>query len=399
MLRMLILSSLLLTTLAASTVSAQTTPSSYHDEPSIVLPGGILAAGDCFSAALSAANEVPPTTSTATGTATFVLAPDMTSLVYHIEYGSMSAAETVAHIHKAAPGTNGAVVFPLSVGSPKDGVLTLSTAQVEDLRSGLYYVNIHSSLNPAGEIRGQVVPAGGCYSARIDGAQEVPPTSSTATGSGVFALSADGTDLVYSIVFSGLSAAETVQHIHKAAPGVSGGVVFPLPAGSPKNGTLALTDAQRSDFLNGLYYINIHSTAFPAGEIRGQILPSSTCYSSTLSGANEVPANTSTTTGQGRFVLSSAGKLSYQITFNGLTAPETVQHIHKAAPGMSGGVVFPLPAGSPKIGTLTLSDAQLADLRAGLYYVNIHSGAFPAGEIRGQIVQAACTTHLPLIQN
>ena len=67
----------------------------------------------------------------------------------------------------------------------------------------------------------------------------------------------------------------------------------------------------------------------------------------------------------------------------------TMGHIHKGAVGMSGSVVFPFTTfTSPFVYTSAALDAaQEADLAAGLYYINLHSAAFPGGEIRGNITK------------
>jgi hypothetical protein len=113
------------------------------------------------------------------------------------------------------------------------------------------------------------------FRATIDGTQEVPPSGSTATGLGCFVLNPDST-LDYQVSYSGLLGTETGAHIHGAAPaGVNAAVVFPFALGTPKIGTFGpLTGQQISDLSNGLYYVNIHTTLFPGGEIRGQILTS-----------------------------------------------------------------------------------------------------------------------------
>jgi hypothetical protein len=111
------------------------------------------------------------------------------------------------------------------------------------------------------------------YSAALDGLQEVPPNASPASGSGLFNLDGDNV-LTYNISFSGLVAPETGAHIHgPGSEGVNAPVVFSLPAGSPKIGFVGpLTAAQAADLNAGLYYVNIHSSTYPGGEIRGQIL-------------------------------------------------------------------------------------------------------------------------------
>lgn len=109
-------------------------------------------------------------------------------------------------------------------------------------------------------------------------------------------------------------------------------------------------------------------------------------YDVTLSGANEVPANASTATGKfvGNYVKSSK-VLSFTLTYSGFTA--TDWHIHKGAPSVDGPVEIGLGAivPSPLTRTLTLTPAQETDLLAGNFYVNVHSAAFPGGEIRGQL--------------
>ncbi len=108
----------------------------------------------------------------------------------------------------------------------------------------------------------------------------------------------------------------------------------------------------------------------------------------TLNGVQEVPPTNSTATGTGTFVIdTNANTLSFNITFSGLLAPELFAHIHgPAPPGVTAPVLFPLPPGNPKIGVWNYPQANEADILAGNTYVNIHSGLFPNGEIRAQII-------------
>ena len=105
----------------------------------------------------------------------------------------------------------------------------------------------------------------------LDGLQEVPPVATLGSGTGMFTLDTGTGDFNYNISFAGLLAPETASHIHKAQAGVNGGVVFSLPLGSPKVGLIVLSPAQQADLLAGLYYVNVHSSFRPGGEIRGQI--------------------------------------------------------------------------------------------------------------------------------
>src|SRR5262245_28934734 len=108
-----------------------------------------------------------------------------------------------------------------------------------------------------------------------------------------------------------------------------------------------------------------------------------TCFIANIDGAQA--GTGSTATGVGKFLLNDAETvLTYKITFQGLSAPETASHIHNDAEG--GVPVENTGLGTPKIGTWLSSDAvpltpaRVADLKAGLMYVNIHSMTFPGGE-------------------
>jgi hypothetical protein len=110
-----------------------------------------------------------------------------------------------------------------------------------------------------------------------------------------------------------------------------------------------------------------------------------------LNGKSEVPPNTSAATGSAELDYDPASKkLSWKLTYTGLSGPATAAHFHgPAEAGKNGGVAVPIPdAGkSPVSGSATLTDAQAADLVAGKYYINVHTAANPAGEIRGQVTK------------
>lgn len=114
--------------------------------------------------------------------------------------------------------------------------------------------------------------AGQNYAATLTPDQEVPPTPSTATGTGSFAVDADDM-LVFDVTVQGLHGAETACRIHgPAAPGATATPLFSLPLGGRKTGRVGpLTSAQRASLEAGLFYINVHTTHHANGEIRGQI--------------------------------------------------------------------------------------------------------------------------------
>ncbi len=111
-------------------------------------------------------------------------------------------------------------------------------------------------------------------------------------------------------------------------------------------------------------------------------------FSGNLTGAAEVPGNASAATGAAVASYNDdTNILTVTTTFTGLTP--TMAHIHKGAAGVSGGVVFPITdLASPMLLTTTaLTAQQEADLKANLYYVNIHTAAYVDGEIRGQLIK------------
>ena len=111
----------------------------------------------------------------------------------------------------------------------------------------------------------------------------------------------------------------------------------------------------------------------------------------TLDGKSEVPPNTSAATGTADIDYDAATKkLSWKVTYTGLSGPATAAHFHgPAEAGKNAGVAVAIPnaTSSPVEGSATLTDAQAADLVAGKYYVNIHTAANPGGEIRGQVTK------------
>ena len=109
-----------------------------------------------------------------------------------------------------------------------------------------------------------------------------------------------------------------------------------------------------------------------------------------INGGQEVPPVNSPFQGVAHMTFDPSTKmLSFSISFDGLTSPEVAAHFHAPArPGIAAGVLFPLPAGNPKIGTVgPLTNQEIGWLQQGRFYINIHSANFPPGEIRGQVLR------------
>lgn len=109
---------------------------------------------------------------------------------------------------------------------------------------------------------------------KLSGNQEVPPISTSATGTGAISVASDGA-VSGSVTTSGLQG--TAAHIHVGAPGKNGPVIVPLtktadgvwsvPAGAK------LTPEQLKSYQAGELYVNVHTAAHKGGEIRAQLKP------------------------------------------------------------------------------------------------------------------------------
>ncbi len=327
-------------------------------------------------------------TTFATGSAFFSI--DMSSGAISGTVTTANIDGNAAHIHEGPVGTASPVIIPLNKGdggtwTVPDGTM-LTPSQLESLRNGNLYVNVHTAANPSGEIRGQIGRQ--VFFATLTGAQETPGTGSTATGTGVFVFDPDTRTMSGTVTTTGVTA--TASHIHIAAVGQSAGVAIPF-TGGPANYTMpatVLTEAQVASLKDGNFYANVHSAAFPAGEIRGQLYVP--VRMANLSGGQEVPPNASAGTGAGTFMVNPFTRaVAGRMTWKGVIATDA--HIHNAAPGVAGGIVVrgtvtPGDNGSLVINSSTpLADNVLAAFMVNNLYYNVHSAIVPGGEIRGQL--------------
>ena len=109
----------------------------------------------------------------------------------------------------------------------------------------------------------------------LEGAQENPPTGSATTGCGRVDFNPATNTLSYSIMHGAFTSGTLFAHIHRGVVGQNGGIVFTLGPGptSWAGTTGALTPTDLADLFKGNLYVNVHSNAFSAGEIRARSAP------------------------------------------------------------------------------------------------------------------------------
>jgi glucose/arabinose dehydrogenase len=149
------------------------------------------------------------------------------------------------------------------------GVLPVALVGVEGF--DVNNVDVSSlSLSRGGSVR--------LFTASLDGdqANAGAGTGSTATGRAFMTLNIDRNEFTMDLTIEGLLGEQTAQHVHgPAMPGFNAGVLFGIPGpGNFEDFSIILTDEQKQIILDGLAYVNVHTTRDPGGEIRGQILPS-----------------------------------------------------------------------------------------------------------------------------
>ncbi len=370
-----------------------------------------------LTAWLGGANEVPANESTGTGLGIFSL--DGNTLTFNVGYRGLVAPAMSAHIHGPAGAYSNATVLidlaPYNGGAwgnsgTLSGVIVLSEEHKAMILSGKTYVNVHSSIHPGGEIRGQIAPVN--LQAVLSGANELTPLD--LPGSGLGNLTLVGNQLTFNVTYQALTGVATAAHIHgPAGPDANASPVIDLAAyhggasgaGGSLSGSVTLTPAQLAMVIEGLTYVNVHTTAHQGGEIRGQLVPNpaGVPLTTSLSGLAERPTPlTNSASGSGTFSLDGSA-LVFNLVYNGLSAAAVGAHIHGPADTTANAPVLidlsEFNGGAYGTagfisGVKMLTTAQRNALLGGQTYVNFHTPANTGGELRGQIAPVRMTVAL-----
>jgi hypothetical protein len=249
-----------------------------------------------FNATITGAQETPANGSASTGTATMLYDVATNTFDLFVTVNNFPNTLTNSHIHEGAVGVAGGVATPLGAeplytrsGNTLTGSfydLTYGGTAATLLQNGAY-INFHSAAFPGGEIRGQLLAQPKRLVTNLTVAQEQAafPTVNMAGlndyGAAVMSYNSGTGRISLRVSVYNFNTAMNNSHFHEGAPGVSGAVVTALGNASNAGYTIVgnwITGTFDIPYtgdpiklLTGGAYINFHSTAFPAGECRGQV--------------------------------------------------------------------------------------------------------------------------------
>jgi hypothetical protein len=235
------------------------------------------------------------------------------------------------------------------------------------------------------------------FDVELFGAEEVPPVDTGASGQAELEIDVIGGAVSGTLEVSGMT--PTMAHIHLGHAGSNGPILIHLEQDSADPTrfevpmSAALTTAEVDLLLNGGLYVNVHSEAHPAGELRGQILPEDfSLVFAELSGAQQIPVQDTQARGFAAVTLdeSVSATAIVHLTLFGLGNATGVD-LHQGYAGTRGETVAQLGQSTTDPNHwfhdgVELDDEVLESLLAGRIYLDASNAAFPDGLIRGQFV-------------
>lgn len=353
------------------------------------------------------------------------------TLTWRINVFGLSGPVVLAHFHGPAPTDDTAdVTVTIADGvdpqdddvfmMPDTGSADLTEEQVDDLIAGMWYINIHTEANMAGELRGQILPIL-TIAESFDTTILLTPEAEAVAGAPLAVASngigqaevrfdAPSSTLSWVITYEGLSSMTTAAHFHGPARETgTAGVEVPITGANFQSGLVGsfiLEPQQIADLEAGLWYVNVHTQNNAGGELRGQVIAQAppvpqqqaSIYQASVSLSPDAvdaggqpldnPSNASGTAIV-QLSLGAPRYLSWHVSFNDLTSSTLFAHFHgPAGPNANGGVQITISEGSfqsPHTGIVMIAEEQTQQLLDGLWYVNIHTDLNGMGELRGQL--------------
>ncbi len=333
------------------------------------------------------------------------------SLTLNKDDGSLSGSVTLSGVdadgvslRNAFAGDVGPMVVDLEQSSATQWAIPDGTALTADQRdaldSGALYLEVTSSSNPDGALRGQITDQAKVLFVRLSGMQEVPPLDTAATAMAAVTLEPDDSLIVH-MHTSGLDDA-VEAHIHNGEAGVNGPIVIGLVQDpddvSHWSTNNTILDQSQLDVLNdGDLYLNVHTPAHQAGEVRGQIAPDGVdVFFTRLTGGDVVPPVTTNGSGVAAATVRSQDQ-TFTLHVNLLGLDDATAATVRQAPVMQNGpVTLRLQQDANDVAhwalaATMLTDAQSQALRNQGLYVSVATPAFADGEVRGQLVPPMST--------
>jgi len=230
----------------------------------------------------------------------------------------------------------------------------------------------------------------------LSAAEIFPRTGSAATGDGQLTFNLVTGEVTGGVTLSGITA--TLAHIHGGIAGTNGPVLvdFLASASDPNRWDVeagdVLTAEQVDALLAGQLYVNVHSAAYPGGEIRGQIKPAGIAVAiAGLSGSNVVPPVTNTADGFAAMTVNEAASTaSVHVRTSGVD-DATEAHVHDAPAGENASAPLltlmkdPAAASHWSIEGQAITQANRDALAADRLYVDVHTPGALDGALRGQL--------------
>jgi hypothetical protein len=262
-------------------------------------------------------------------------------------------------------------------------------------------------------------PAGACPKTRLTaagggtalqtnlaGEAESPAGDPVGTGTATIRVRRGQGQLCYSLKVNDITLPAAGAHIHSGGAGTSGPIVVPFTTAPGADGTAAgcvvaarpLVAQLLSNGAN--YYVNVHTTDYPGGAIRGQLggalAALGTTVTASMNGAQECNAtacNVGDADANGTAVIRfrpADGQVCFRLTVQNVKLPSVGAHIHQAARGVAGAIVVPFQppdASGKSTGCTATAPALINQILGDLsgFYANVHSTEYPGGAVRGQL--------------